>query len=315
MASGPSGASSSRSRRRAPAVVPASPSGEAARPDRVPPHNLDAEEGLLGACLLADGREVLNLCLEAKLSPEAFFKPSHQVIFFALRELFQEGVGIDEIVLADRLAGRRLSSLPEYERDPEGGRTLLDFVGGDAGLSRLTQRIESTLHARHWLEIVRQKHILRRLIGVSADVVRRCYDEPADLEVFIDEVEREVFEINQDRVSDTARPIKESIESAERLVQKLLMRKGELSGVPSGYKDLDALTFGFQSGEMIVLAARPSMGKTALALNFAENVLLPKRGHPVKTLFFSLEMTAESLAFTCSAGGRGCLRSGFGRAW
>ncbi|MDB6166096.1 MAG: dnaC, partial [Lacunisphaera sp.] len=118
------------------------------------------------------------------------------------------------------------------------------------------------------------------------------------LEEFVDKVETDLFKVTQDRVSDSAQEIKESIKEANTVIAKLLMKKGELTGVTSGFKDLDAMTFGFQKQEMIVIAARPSMGKTSFALNIAESAALPKggKGDPVATLIFSLEMSSSQLA-------------------
>ena len=137
---------------------------------------------------------------------------------------------------------------------------------------------------------------MRELIKVATGAVENCFNYEGDLEQFIDKVEQDIFGVTQDRISDAAKQIKEPMHDAMKIINKMMMEKGELTGVTSGFKDLDALTYGFQSQEMIVLAARPSMGKTSLALNFAEAAAMPKRGEGAATLIFSLEMSASQLA-------------------
>lgn len=250
--------------------------------DRAMPCNIDAEEGLLACCIMDGGQEVMAICLEARVRADYFFKPSHQVIFQGLIDLYDKGSEVDEIILCDYL--QKQSQLEE--------------VGGYTAVTRLTSRIDTTAHARHWLEIVREKCLLRRLIKTSTESIDQCYQNEGGLDELLEGVEQKIFEISQDRVSDSARPIKESIDSASVLVQNLIQRKGELSGVSTGFVDLDRLTFGFHPQEMVVLAARPSMGKTSLALNIGESAVLPKSGsQPAPTLFYSLEMSAEQLAF------------------
>ena len=250
--------------------------------DREVPHNLDAEEGLLASCVMDGGLEVITTCIDAHLIPEAFYKPAHQLIYTALIDLFNEGSVVDEIILADKLQGK----------------ALLDEVGGYPAITQLTSRIDTTAHARFWLEIVREKYLLRRLIQVSNSIIDKCHHSEESLDHLIEQVEQEIFQVSQDRVTDSAQPIKESIDSAVNLVNQLLLRKGELSGTTSGFVDLDRMTFGWHAQEMVILAARPSMGKTSLAMNFAEAAALPHKNDvkPVPVLVFSLEMSSEQLA-------------------
>ncbi len=251
--------------------------------ERSTPNNIEAEEGLLACCIFDGGQETMALCLETGLRPEYFFKPTHQILFRLLIELFDERSEIDEIILADRLQRHN----------------LLDEVGGYSAITRLTNRIETTAHARHWLEIVREKCLLRRLIGTSTEIVDQCHNGQTSLNELLESAEEEIFKISQDRISDSARPIKESIESASGLINKLIEGRAELTGVPTGFIDLDRMTFGLHVQEMIVLAARPSLGKTSLALNIAESAVLPdgEKKASTPTLFFSLEMSADQLAF------------------
>ena len=196
--------------------------------DRAPPYNIEAEEGLLACCIFDGGRETMALCLETGLRPGYFFKPTHQILFGILLELFDERSEIDEIILADRLQRQN----------------LLDEVGGYGAITRLTNRIETTAHARHWLEIVREKCLLRRLIRTSTEIVDQCHNGQTSLSELLESAEEGIFKISQDRISDSARPIKESIESASGLISKLIERRGELTGVPTGFIDLDRMTFG-----------------------------------------------------------------------
>jgi replicative DNA helicase len=161
---------------------------------------------------------------------------------------------------------------------------------------QVSSRIPTTAQAVYFIEKVRELHLLRELIKVTTSTVEQCFNYQGGLEEFIDKVEQDVFRVTQDRISDAAKPMKEPTHEAMTVIHKLMMKKGELTGVTSGFKDLDQLTFGFQRQEMIVLAARPSVGKTSLALNVAEAAALPKKGEPVPTLIFSLEMSSAQLA-------------------
>jgi replicative DNA helicase len=160
----------------------------------------------------------------------------------------------------------------------------------------VSARIPATAQALYFIEKVRELYLLRQLIKVTTSTVEQCFAYQGGIEEFIDRVEQDIFRVTQDRISDAARPMKEPTREAMTVINKLMMRKGEKTGVVSGFKDLDDLTFGFQKQEMIVLAARPSVGKTALALNIAESAALPKKGEAVPTLVFSLEMSSSQLA-------------------
>jgi replicative DNA helicase len=252
---------------------------------RTSPHNLDAEEGLLACCILDP--DVIDRCLAARLTPDAFYNTSHQLIFEALCTVFGRNTVVDEILLA--------SELKDHDH--------LEEIGGLAFINQLTNRVETTAHANFFLEIVREKHLLRRLIRTSSGTIEKCYGYEGGLDQFLEEVEQEIFQISEQRSADTAKPIKESVKEAYTLVQNLLERKGELNGISSGFIDLDKMTYGFHPAEMVIIAARPSMGKTALALNIAEAACMPKgKGKPAPVLVFSLEMSAASLAMRMLCG-------------
>jgi replicative DNA helicase len=250
--------------------------------DRVAPNNIDAEEGLLASCIMDTGLEVISCCVEEKISPDYFFKPSHTSIYQAILDLYQEGSPIDEIILTNKLQSQN----------------KLEQIGGYAAITLLTNRIETTAHFRYWLGIVREKCLLRRLIDTSTKIISRCYRSQDQLENLLEEAEQDIFSISQDRVSDSAKTIKESVDEASTIINAMLQRKGEIGGIPSGFTDLDKMTFGFHPQEMIVLAARPSIGKTSFAMNIAEHIILPESDKikPTPTLVFSLEMSAEQLA-------------------
>lgn len=245
------------------------------------PHNIDMEQALLACCILEGGQESMSLCVQEKVKPESFYKPAHQHIYKALEELYRDGAPVDEIILADKL---------------ENHGTLED-VGGHAYLVEVTNRIDTPSHLPHYLTRVRDNYLLRELIRVSTQTVEKAYSDVDNIDEFVESVEKSIFEVSQDRISDSARHLSESVDSAIALVNQMLQNKGELTGVTTGFLDLDRMTTGLHAGEMIVVAARPAMGKTSLALNMAEAAICPKPGkEAVPTLLFSLEMPAEQLA-------------------
>lgn len=247
---------------------------------RVQPHSLEAEEGLLAACLIDGGRDILSDCIERKISPECFYKPTHEILYSALLELYQTGDPIDEILL--------------FEYLKKTGKD--EAVGGITAIYAIKDRIQTAVHSRYFAKIVHEKYLLRRMIRTSRETIDACYQQQEDIEVFIEKIEQSIFEISQDRITDGAQPLKQAVEKAELNIQSILTGKQD-HGVDSGFRDLDGLTYGFHPGEMIVLAARPSVGKTSLAMNFAEHAIIPQGNRKsVGVLVFSLEMTSAQLA-------------------
>ena len=242
------------------------------------PHSAESEAGLLASCIL-DGDTVMPLCLEKSLPAEAFHLSKHQIIFEALLSLYSKKSAVDEILLAEELSNRN----------------ELDSVGGIPGINQIVDRIETTAHANYFLDIVRNKYLLRRLIRTSTRTVERCFEEQENLEEFLQEVETELFDIGMDRSQDASRDISETMDAAVSMVHSFLEGKGAMRGLATGFRDLDKWTYGLQKNNMIVLASRPSMGKTSLALNIAEAVALPKVGEGVPTIIFSLEMGYQDL--------------------
>lgn len=246
---------------------------------RTAPHSVEAEEYLLSCCLL-DGNDTIARCFEGKLTATAFYVSANRIIYDKLTELYNRGTAIDLAVLAEELKTSK----------------QLDEIGGYAYLTQISGRIPTTAQAGYFIEKLRELFLLRELIKVATTAVENCYSFSGGLEEFIDKVEQDIFRVTQDRVSDGAKSMKDPTREAMQVITKMMMKKGELTGVSSGFKDLDQFTYGFQRQEMIVLAARPSMGKTSLALNIAEAAAMPKRGVGVNTLVFSLEMGASQLA-------------------
>ncbi len=257
--------------------------------DRVPPHNQEAERGLLCSCILEGGSEILTLCVDAKLRPDSFFKLAHQYIYESMLKLYERGVPLDEIVLAEQL-------------EKEGH---LEEAGGRPHLIEIAEAVDTSLHAAHWLEIVREKDMIRRLIRTATHTVEKCYSQEETIEEFLESVEQDIFQISQDRVTESAQHIRGPIEDAVKHVYNLINNQGSSYGIRTGLTDLDKMTMGFHPGQMIVLAARPSVGKTSLAMNFAEAAVAPPpslHSESAATMVFSLEMTSDQLALRLLTG-------------
>jgi replicative DNA helicase len=255
--------------------------GGAAPIGRSLPHSLEAEEYLLSCCLL-DGPDVVSRCLEARIKPESFYDPKHGIVYQTLLDLYNGQKPIDVSVVAEELKTAR----------------QLDAVGGYAFLAQVSSRIPTTAQAGYFIEKVREQALLREIIRSATGAVEDCYGFSGGIDEFVDQIETKIFSVTQNRVSESAKQMREPTRDAMNVITKMMMKKGELTGVSSGFKDLDALMWGFQRQEMIILAARPSMGKTSLALNIAEAAAMPKKAGtaPAAVLIFSLEMGAAQLA-------------------
>jgi replicative DNA helicase len=261
----------SRSRRESAGDAVALPAGAPA--GRVPPHDLEAEKSVLSALLL-DNEAIHTVYLEVK--PEDFYHPAHRVLFQTMCSLHDEGEPVDLRTLSDALTRNK----------------LMERIGGPAALADVADYETTAAHVIHHARIVRDKAIKRRLIGVATELVEIGYDDGDRAERLLDQAESRIFEISRENARESFRSLHDEMQSAFDYVEAVMGRGGELTGVPTGFKQLDEKTGGLQRGELIILAARPSMGKTALALNVARNaaVLCHK-----KVMIFSLEMTALSL--------------------
>ena len=237
-------------------------SAPSARPPagRTLPHSLEAEQFLLSCCFI-DGPDVISRCLEARLSPESFYDPRHATIFSCLLNLYNRQTPIETSVVAEELKTAR----------------TFDAIGGYAFLAEVSGRIPTTAQSSYFIDKVREQALLREIIRSATGAVEDCYNFSGGIDEFVDQVETKIFSVTQNRVSESAKPMRDPTREAMNVITKMMMKKGELTGVSSGFKDLDGLMWGFQRQEMIILAARPSMGKTSLALNFAEAVALPKK--------------------------------------
>src|SRR2546422_441088 len=247
-----------------------------ARVDRLPPHSPEAEQGVLG-CVLLSPNECLGECLEKlKSGAEVFYDLRHQTIFNALAGMYDQREAIDVITLQQRLKNQQ----------------LLEEVGGISYLSSLPDTVPSSANLSYYLDIVQEKYLLRKMIHTCTDVVSRVYDYEGEVDALMDEVERDILRISESRVQGTSITIKDLVKKAINTIEDFHQRQGMLTGIATGFTDLDKMTSGLHGGEMIVIAARPSMGKTSLAMNIAEHVCIDQK---LAVGVFSLEMSSESL--------------------
>ncbi len=240
--------------------------------ERTPPHNLEAEMSVLSAMLLH--RDALVDVLQ-RLEPKDFYKQAHVTIFEAMRDLYDRNVEIDTITLAEELESRG----------------VLAEIGGNAYLLELSEFVPTAASAIHHAEIVRSKSVVRSLIDVCTEIARRSYEGRDAASDLLDEAEKEILEIaRQDDVGEP-KSMHDLVWDTFRKIESFRGRGGKHTGVPSGFIDLDEYTSGFQPGELIIIAARPSMGKTSFAINVMDRAAESGFG----AAFFSLEMTSEQL--------------------
>ena len=241
--------------------------------ERPLPHNLDAERSVLGAILLDN--HALNAAIE-KLRPEDFFLDQHRRIFLYMIELGELQQAIDLVTLSDHL-----------HRKGE-----LEAAGGAAYIAQLMDGVPRVSNLEHYARIIKEKAVLRNLIHATHAIQQTALEGEEDADAILDRAESSIFEIAEDRIRTGLVPLKDVVhESMERL-ERLITEGRRVTGVTTGYPELDNLTSGFQPSELIILAARPSVGKTAFALNIAENTAV-RDGQSVA--IFSLEMSKESL--------------------
>ncbi len=235
---------------------------------RVPPHNLDAEESVLGAMLLksqavADAVQTLHA--------DDFYKPAHGHIFEAISSLYAGGEAIDPVTVAEEL--KRAG--------------LLDAIGGPAVLLTVQSRTPAVSNAAHYARIVEENSLLRRLITTAGEIAELGFHPPDEVSATIDRAESLVFAIGQNRMADTLAPLRELLDASLDRLEHLYENKQAITGTPSGYHELDELLSGLQPNALIVVGARPAMGKTAFGLGAAAHAAM-KGGKPV--MYFSLEM-------------------------
>lgn len=243
--------------------------------DRLPPHSVEAEQGVLG-CIMLDSA-CLDSAIEKLDSSEAFYDLRHRSIFETMFELHSEGSGIDLILLSDKLKDK----------------LMLEGVGGLSYLASLPDHTPSAANLGHYLAIVSEKHTLRKAISTCTEAANRAYNFDGDADALVGELANDILAINQSSRQESSffsasQLVVESINWAERCHEN----QGRLSGIPTGFTDFDLMTDGLQNGDLILIAARPSKGKSAILMNIADYVAV-NIGLPV--LMFSLEMSAHSL--------------------
>jgi len=241
-----------------------------------PPHNLEAEQSVLGAILLSD-RSLYALVIEEGLRAEDFYRERHGVIYESMLELYNESEPVDVLTVTDRLR--------------QAGR--LDEVGGQAAVDELTGVVPAVGHARRYAKIVRENALLRRLLSASYEIQESVLGHQAPPRDLVEQAEKAMLEVARDDRQKDFRPIEEVLHEELDKLHRLSIERTSLTGTPSGFKDLDEITGGFQPGNLIIIAARPAMGKSALVCNIAENAAVEKN-RPVA--LFSLEMAEAELA-------------------
>ena len=241
---------------------------------RALPHSLEAEQGLLGSMLIAPG-EVIDDCIQ-RITDAAFYQPAHGTIYALLVELWNKQQPADIITLTQALRERK----------------QLEGVGGAAYLSSLIDFTPTAANAEYYLEIIKEKHILRQIIATCTECAARAYDDTGEVNALLDDVEKNVLSINESRFQDKLPEMKDQVMEAIESIEKLYERRGAITGLATGFKGFDSMTSGLHGSEMVVIAARPSMGKTAFAMNIVEHAAVVAK-HPVAV--FSLEMSSQQL--------------------
>lgn len=240
---------------------------------KVPPHNIDAEKSILGAILL--DKEAMIKVAEF-LSAEHFYDPRHGEIYSAVIELFDQGVPVDLITLSDKLKAKR----------------KLSKVGGRSYLTELVEGVPTAAHAEEYGQIVKALSIRRQLISAAARMDEIAYREDRQISDVLDESEQELFAISQRSLRDKIVHVRDLLKDAYERAEAIDHKKDKLTGIPSGFKMLDSMLGGFQPSDMVVLAARPSVGKSALALDIARHAAVVEKK---KVFMFSLEMSSTQL--------------------
>ncbi len=239
---------------------------------RIPPQNIDAEEAILGAILT---NPICFTKIADMIKPQSFYKPANKYIFEAIVELFAKNHAIDIVTVSEKL----------NESDK------LEMIGGRAYINDLALNAITTANIEYYARIVQEKAIKRELINAGSEIVEMAYDNTTTEET-LDNAEKLIFNIAQQKTSSDLVSVKDLVLTSYEQISYRYEHRGELTGVPTGFYDFDNMTSGLQKSDLIILAARPSMGKTALALNIAQNVALKAK----KTVaIFSLEMSKEQL--------------------
>ena len=240
---------------------------------KVPPHDAEAEQAVLG-CMFMD-KDAVNIAVE-KLKSDDFYMPENKVIFEAMQELFSSATPIDIITVKNKLEEKNTFAQ----------------IGGLGYLASVATAVGNAVNAKHYISIIEQKSILRKLIKAGGEISQMSYDGVDDVSTILDRAEKNIFDIIQGRNSEEFHHIRDiAVESFEN-IENIFNSDEKLTGVPTGFVDFDAKTAGLQKSDLILLAARPSMGKTAFALNIVQNAAVKAK---VPVAVFSLEMSKEQL--------------------
>lgn len=248
--------------------------------ERVPPQNIEAEQAVLGAMLI--DKEAIAKATEV-LSADDFYREAHRVIFSTMLELYNKNEAVDMVTVTEIL-----------KRDNK-----LEDIGGIAYITSLANVVLTAANVKYHAEIVAEKSVLRQLVRVSTEIAAMGYEANEDVGTLLDTAESRILEISNRKKKNDFTAINDILMDSVQSIESLLQNKGGLTGLPAGFADLDKLTSGLHPSDFIILAARPSMGKTALALNIVQNVALRAHkvigGEPRSVAFFSLEMSKEQL--------------------
>jgi len=263
---------------------------------KVPPQNIDAELSILGGILLDN--DAINTVLE-QLTPSDFYREQHRKIFNTMVNIAEKGEPVDLITLNDAL---KVTG-------------VLDEVGGSAYIASLADGVPTAANIVYYAKIVKEKAILRGLISTATEIVTKGYQESTNVDDFLDYAETRIFEISENKVRPSFFEIKNIVKDSFKTIEELYGRKDMVTGVPTGFNDLDHMTSGFQRSDLIIIAGRPSMGKTAFCLNVALNSVKEEYEGRKPVALFSLEMSKEQLVtrMLCSEArvDAGRLRGGF----
>ena len=240
---------------------------------RVPPHDLDAERAVIGALLVS---ETAVAAVAEQLTAEEFYSETHRIIYAAMMRLYSRGDRIDQITLTNEL-----SSINEFDR-----------VGGRAYVFQLVESVPTASNAARYAEIVRGKALLRSVIDVGSRITEDAFREPEDVTEALDSAEQLIYNVSNNTLKQHLAPVSQLAPGALEMIQRLYEQEGEVTGVETGFEDLDRLTTGFHKSDLVVLAARPAMGKTAMALNAIWHASGEKK---MPVAIFSLEMSKEQL--------------------
>ena len=241
--------------------------------DHLPPQNIEAEQSVLGAILLEN--EAISPAIE-NLTPDDFYKEAHKQIFIAMLDLYGKSEPIDLVTLTEQLSKKE----------------KLEKVGGASYLSSIASMVPTAANIKHYSNIVKEKAILRNLISTATEIITTSYDTEQNIKEVLDQAESKIFGISENMVKQSYVHIKDVVRDTIEMVDKLFNKKELITGLPTGFMDLDEATTGFHPGDLVVIGARPGMGKTAFCLNVVTNAAIADK-KPIAV--FSLEMTKEQL--------------------